>query len=120
MKENNSILTIEQLTWLPYGKWVWIEVLEPFSFEEKVSAYYRKQVDYTRGKAFICGYPGISFGFDFSEYNKTWVAYAEQPLLHCEDCEYFISAVDLCKKWDSVTDSDGYCHRGKLRGSEEE
>lgn len=115
MKENKSILTVEQLIALPEGEWVWIEVLQPFSFEEKVSAYYRKQMDYTHGKAFICGYPGISFGFDFSDYNNTWVAYTEQPLLRCEDCGYFLASVDLCKKWDAATDSDGYCHRGKPR-----
>lgn len=118
MKENKTILTVEQLIALPEGEWVWIEVLQSLSYKEKVSAYYRKQMDYTRGRAFICGYPGISFGFDFSDYNKTWVAYTEQPLLRCENCEYFLSSVDLCKSWEAVTDNDGYCHRGKLRGLE--
>ena len=120
MKGKKTILTEEQLIALPVGEWVWIEVLQPFSFEEKTSAYYRKQVDYTHGKAFICGYPGISFGLEYSDYSKTWVAYTERPLLRCVDCEYFLRSVDLCKAWECVTDDDGYCHRGKLRGSEAE
>ena len=71
--------TVEELKTLPLRAWVWIEVLEPFDYEEKVSAYYRKQTDYTHEKAFCCGYPGLSFSFDYEEFGKTWIAYSYEP-----------------------------------------
>lgn len=75
----NKHLNVEWLKSLREGEWVWIEVLKPFDFTEKVSAYYRKQADYTRGRAFVCGYPGLSFTFDYADYNDTWTAYLYQP-----------------------------------------
>ena len=71
--------TVEELKTLPLRAWVWIEVLVPFDYEEKVSAYYRKQEDYTHDKAFCCGYPGLSFVFYYEDYGKTWIAYQYQP-----------------------------------------
>lgn len=75
----NRIVTIEELKALPVGDWVWIQVWEQFEFGEKVSAYYSKHEDYTRDKSFCCGYPGLSFGFDYADYNKTWTAYKYEP-----------------------------------------
>lgn len=77
--ERNKILDVEELKNLQWGAWVWIEALKPFEFSEKVSAYYKKQEDYTHGRAFTCGYPGLSFGFEYAEYNETWVAYRCKP-----------------------------------------
>ena len=76
---NRNPLSIEQLKGLSEGEWVWIEVLIPFSYEHKISAYYKKQYDYSHGRAFCCGYPGLSFGFNYIDYEKTWVAYRTQP-----------------------------------------
>lgn len=60
--------------------WVWIEVITPHSkCKDEVSAYYRVQNDYTRGRAFCCGYPGMSFAFDYADYGKTWLAYRTKP-----------------------------------------
>lgn len=56
-------------------RWVWIEVLKPFDYKTKVSAYYQAQSDYTKGESFCCGYPGIGFGFDYCDYGRTWIAY---------------------------------------------
>lgn len=75
----NRVLSIEQLKELPLRSWVWIKVLVPFEFRDKVSAYYRKCYDYSYDQAFICGYPGLSFSFDYEDYNKTWIAYQYQP-----------------------------------------
>ena len=86
-----TTLSIEQLKNLPLREGVWIEVLEPFAYEEKVSAYYRKQADYSHNKSFCCGYPGLSFSFDYADYNKTWTAYIHQPKTHKDnelDCPY--------------------------------
>lgn len=84
---NTGALTVEQLRKMDSDMenrcWVWIEVLKPFSYELKVSAYYQVQYDYTKGKAFICGYPGLTFGFDYSDYGKTWLAYRCKPELDC-------------------------------------
>ena len=77
------VLTIDQLKALPLCEWVWIEVLVPFECPDKVSAYFRKQFDYTHEQAFCCGYPGLSFSFDYEDYSKTWVAYTQQP----KECE---------------------------------
>lgn len=76
---NRKTFTVEELKTLPLRAWVWIEVLEPLDYEEKVSAYYRKQMDYTHKKAFCCGYPGLSFSFYYEDYGKTWIAYQYQP-----------------------------------------
>ena len=80
----NRIVTIEELKVLPLSDWVWIQVLVPFDCQEKVSAYYSKHEDYTRDRSFCCGYPGLSFGFDYADYNKTWTAYKYEPR-ECEE-----------------------------------
>lgn len=69
----------EDLIKLPLSEWVWIETLKPFQYEKKVSGYYRKTNDYTKGKAFCCGYPGIGFAFDYKDYGVTWLAYKTKP-----------------------------------------
>lgn len=82
-KSSNEPLTLGQLRKMDVDmknrRWVWIEALKPFSYEHKVSAYYQVQLDYTQGEAFVCGYPGLSFGFDYADYGKTWLAYARKP-----------------------------------------
>lgn len=90
--KRNTPLTVEQLQKLAEfvskqdavleDKWVWIEVLlsEPEHVRNgKKSAYYKVQPDYTRGRSFCCGYPGISYGFDFDKYGETWLAFLEKP-----------------------------------------
>lgn len=59
--------------------WVWIEILDDQLLNPgcgKVSAYYRVQYDYTHGEALVCGYPGISYAFDYVDYGKKWAAYS--------------------------------------------
>lgn len=76
---SNNTLSIEDLKNLPLRAWVWIECLQPFNFEEKTSAYYRKHADYDYEKTFFCGYPGLTFGFDYADYGVTWEAYKYCP-----------------------------------------
>ena len=38
--------------------------------------------------------------------------------VRCENCEHFLMSVDLCRRWESVTDPDGFCHRGVPRSAE--
>lgn len=71
--------TVKELKTLPLRSWVWIEVVEPSDYEEKVSAYYRKHEDYTNEKTFYCGYPGLSFSFHYKDYGKAWLAFTYQP-----------------------------------------
>ena len=81
-RENPQPLTLEQLKSMDLLEWCWIEVLVPFDFELKVSAYYQKQevgTERTMLKTFWCGYPGMTFGFDYCNYGKTWLAYAHKP-----------------------------------------
>lgn len=62
--------------------WVWIKILDSGLLKPgigKESAYYQTQMDYTRGRAFVCGYPGISYGFDYMDYGKKWLAYRICP-----------------------------------------
>lgn len=81
----NRKLSIEDLKNLPLREWVWIEVLQLFDYAEKASAYYRKQADYSHERAFCCGYPGLSFSFDYADYGTTWEAYICRPYgpVHC-------------------------------------
>ena len=74
-------LTLDELRKMPIRDWVWIEVLTPDSFRSKetVSAYYRKYDGYKADEIFWCGYPGLGFGFDYSDYGKTWLAYRQKP-----------------------------------------
>lgn len=72
-------LTVEELKSMPILEWVWIEELQKQTSNEKASAYYRKHEDYTKDKAFVCGYPGISYSFYYEDYGKTWLAYPHAP-----------------------------------------
>lgn len=73
----NAKLSVGELQELPDGRWVWIE----FSDSEATwpSAYYQKVQDFSRGRAFCCGYPTQSFAFDYSKYGLTWTAYRYEP-----------------------------------------
>ncbi len=71
-------LTVEQLKALnaePLKHWVWIEILDTSAF----SAYYRTYADYTDGKEFCCGWPGVGYSWDYCDYGKTWIAYDRKP-----------------------------------------
>lgn len=81
--EKNEPLTIEELKAMPLKEWVWIEILDPETFDylafiKAESAYYRKH-DYGIHETLFCGYPGISFAFDYVDYGKAWVAYTSRP-----------------------------------------
>lgn len=75
----NAPLTLEELREIGTGEWLWIECLERFKSDKAVSAYYRKHKDYTQGDSFCCGYPGVSFGFEHSDYGISWLAYRRKP-----------------------------------------
>ena len=74
----NEKLTIKELKELPDGKWVWIELSNNDTLWP--SAYYQKEPDFTRGRAFCCGYPTHSFFYDYKKYGKSWTAYRYEPL----------------------------------------
>lgn len=79
----NKPLTVAQLKSAPLRTWVWIEILIPEAFPghtlRTVSGYYRKSMDYTKGEAFCCGYPGMTFEFDYVDYGNTWTAARHAP-----------------------------------------
>lgn len=79
----NEPLTLEQMrqmdTDMENRPWVWIEVLKPFKYELKTSAYYQVQSDCTHDRAFCCGYPGLGFAFDYDDFGKTWLTYRRKP-----------------------------------------
>lgn len=74
---HNAKLSIKELEKLPDGKWVWIERISPQG--RWPSAYFQKEADFSRGRAFCCGYPNHSFSFDYSDYDRTWTAYQFEP-----------------------------------------
>lgn len=82
-RENPKPLTLEELKELKIRNWIWIEVLKPFDFPNKVSAYYQRHefgtAEYAMKETFFCGYPGITFGFDYCDYDRTWHAYQNGP-----------------------------------------
>lgn len=82
-RENPEPLTLEQLREMegePLKHWVWIEVLDPCEFHyDAISGYYRTSIDFTKGEAFCCGWPGLICAYDYCDYGKTWVAYAHKP-----------------------------------------
>ena len=82
-RENPKPLTLDELWQMELNEWLWIEALEPFSYPNKISAYYQRHeygtADGAMKETFACGYPGITFGFDYCDYGKTWLAYRERP-----------------------------------------
>jgi 23S rRNA pseudoU1915 N3-methylase RlmH len=88
MEKENNPLTLEELRKMDADvenpHWVWIKVLKPFGYSEKVSAYYQTHecgtADGAMKRTFWCGYPGLIFGFDYADYGKTWIAYARKPM----------------------------------------
>lgn len=79
LEQENEPLTLDELREMELQQWVWIETKMPFDCKEKVTAYYSKHYDYTHDTAFCCGYPGITFSFDYADYGKTWLAYRRKP-----------------------------------------
>lgn len=90
--EQKKALSIEQLRQLSEkaskfddsqcDMWVWIELLNKLEARPgmgKVSGYYKVQTDYTHGRSFCCGYPGVGYGFDYDQYGKDWLAYFVRP-----------------------------------------
>lgn len=70
------------MTWLRdkgnIGRWVWIEMLtpdDPNNFPFKASGYYQIKGSTCPGWSLHCGYPGVSYQFEFNTYGKDWVAY---------------------------------------------
>lgn len=90
-REENKALTVEYLKEINQDmrnrRWVWIEVLKPFSYEYKTSGYYCVQYDFSRGESFCCGYPGLGFGFDYCDYGRTWLAYRNEVTPLAEESE---------------------------------
>lgn len=90
-REENKALTVEYLKEINQDmenrRWVWIEVLKPYDYKTKVSAYYQAQSDYTKGEAFCCGYPGMGYSFDYSDYGKIWLAYRNEVVSVAEESE---------------------------------
>jgi hypothetical protein len=82
-KDDNPPLSLEYLKQIngdmENRRWIWIEVIIPSKVQDKESAYYRVQSDYTQGRAFCCGYPGCGYSFDYADYTKTWLAYQSKP-----------------------------------------
>lgn len=80
-RENPKPLTLGELREVPFLEWIWINVLSPFEHEQKVSAYYRRHTSCgaaLAAKTFWCGYPGLTFGFDYADYGKSWLAYHQK------------------------------------------
>lgn len=81
--DENPALTIDELKEINADMdnrpWVWIEVFPEYRLfnprSQAEPAYYRVQADYTEGKAFCCGYPGLGFYFKYEDYGKTWLTY---------------------------------------------
>ena len=85
--EENLPLTLEELKEkkqnIKNRQWVWIEIL-PEHYVHNLrstakSAYYQVHLDYTEGKAFCCGYPGLGFYFKYEDYSRTWLAFSIKP-----------------------------------------
>lgn len=60
-------------------RWVWIQVIVPPEHYKVESAYYRVYLGHDMEESFSCGWPGLGFSFDYSEYGVTWAAYENQP-----------------------------------------
>ena len=64
-------LTIEHLKEIntkPLQHWVWIERLNlEQCADDAFSGYYRTSFDYTKGRAFCCGYPGVGYHFEYAD-----------------------------------------------------
>lgn len=75
-RDKSKPLTLKEVKNIKTGEWVWIEAINLPWFD---SAYCKKQEDYTHGKSFTCGYPGNSYGFEYSDYGKRWTVYREEP-----------------------------------------
>jgi len=77
--KSNTPLTVEELKAMAWGEWVWIEVSQDFNDKDVNSAYYKKHDDIKQDEWFGCGYPGLGFIFEYSDYGKNWLAYRHKP-----------------------------------------
>ena len=75
-------LSKEELQELPNKTWVWVEVLDDvaFSHPQQKSGWYRSVFGETTEDVFACGYPGMTFGFDYKDMGTTWKVSLKGPL----------------------------------------
>lgn len=79
-------LNIGQIREMGGATWLWIECLTKFTHPYQKSAYFKKIIGQLGNEETLyCGYPGITFGFDYDDYGKTWLAYTTRPSV-LEDC----------------------------------
>lgn len=70
------MLTVEELKALPYGNWVWIEVLkEEYPHDFLDTGYYRKSKWSDGDKLFDTGWHGSGTSFLYENYGTSWLAY---------------------------------------------
>ena len=69
-------LSKKELRELPNKTWVWVEVIDDaaFTHPQQETGWYRSVSGETTEDTFACGYPGMTFGFDFKEIGRTWKA----------------------------------------------
>lgn len=75
-------LSKEELQELPNKTWVWVEVLDDvaFSHPQQKSGWYRSVFAEMTEDVFACGYPGMTFGFDYKDMGTTWKVSLKGPL----------------------------------------
>ena len=74
-------LSLEKVLSFPVGKWIWIECLIDFEHPNQKSAFYKRcpGMGQIADNIFWCGYPGLTFGFNFDDYGTDWIAYRNCP-----------------------------------------
>ena len=75
-------LSKEELQELPNKAWVWVEVIddEAFTHPQQKTGWYRNVSAEMSDDIFACGYPGMTFGFEFKDMGTTWKASRKGPL----------------------------------------
>lgn len=75
-------LSKEELRELPNKTWVWVEVLDDgaFTHPQQKSGWYRSVFAEMTEDVFACGYPGMTFGFDYKDMGTTWKVALKGPL----------------------------------------
>lgn len=75
-------LSKEEIQELPNKAWVWVEVLDDkaFTHPQQKTGWYRNVSAEMSDDIFACGYPGVTFGFEFKDMGITWKASRKGPL----------------------------------------